>query len=45
MMATSRQGHGCGGKPVEIEVMLEKLNASRLGGADLYDWDELASTA
>src|SRR6266540_2680077 len=21
--------------------MLEKLNASRLGGADLYDWDEL----
>src|SRR6266511_4402951 len=27
--------------PYRTDVMLEKLNASRLGGADLYDWDEL----
>jgi len=41
MMAKRRRGHGCGGKPVEIEAMLEKLNQSRLSDGELYDWDEL----
>ena len=32
---------GDSGAPWRLEAMLEKLNPPRIGGADLYDWDEL----
>src|SRR6516164_5772013 len=39
--AHANSGRVAAVNPRRIDAMLEKLNASRIEGADLYDWDEL----
>src|SRR5262245_19963448 len=39
IMAATRTGTAAA--PWRLEAMLEKLNPPRIGGTDLYDWDEL----